>query len=55
MEKTEFACIAIICLTIVMIIALYTGHNGVFLASVLAILGATIGGIIGFEVGIKKK
>ena len=35
-------------------IALYLGYNGVLLATSLAAIGAIVGGLAGFEYGLKK-
>lgn len=55
MQKIEFAALTVVSLVILQCIALYTGHNGVFLASVTGIIAAVVGAIFGFEIGLKKK
>jgi len=35
-------------------IALYLGHNGVLLATSIGAIGAIVGGLAGFEYGLKK-
>jgi len=36
------------------LMALYLGHNGVLLATSIGAIGAIVGGLAGFEYGLKK-
>jgi len=36
------------------LMALYLGHNGILLATSIGAIGAIVGGLAGFEYGLKK-
>ena len=55
MEKTDFASLCIVGLVVIVIVALFKGFDGVFLGSVMAIIGAIIGSVLGFTIALKKK
>ena len=52
--KTVIGCFAIGGIVALDLMALYLGHDGVLLATSIGAIGAIVGGLAGFEYGLKK-
>jgi len=53
--KVCLGCTAIASITVIELMALYMGHDGLLIASSVGAIGAIVGGLAGFSYGLKNK